>query len=96
MLVQLVNKKVAIRVGLAPSLFEGAYQGSRKSSGLTTRAARSMMCGGLYACDALLQRLAKYLKDVPPELGQFIQEEHAMVRRIGTCPPPISPTAEMV
>jgi hypothetical protein len=66
MLVQLVNKKVAVRVGLAPSLFEGVYQGLREPSGLTTRAAiavsaaRSMMCGRLYLYETLLQRLPQY------------------------------------
>jgi hypothetical protein len=33
----------------------------------------------LYVCDAVLKRLAQDLKDMATELGQFIQEEHAIV-----------------
>jgi hypothetical protein len=31
-------------------------------------------------CDILLERLAQDLKDMPPALGPFIQEENAVVR----------------
>jgi hypothetical protein len=43
------------------------------------RAARSRTCGRLYSCYTLLERLAQDLKDLAVELGQFIQEEHAIV-----------------
>jgi hypothetical protein len=39
-----------------------------------------MTRGSLYVCDALLERLAEHLEHMTPELGQFVQEEHAMVR----------------
>src|SRR5262245_28400749 len=34
----------------------------------------------LYICEAVLQALAQDLADMTAELGQFIQEEHAVVR----------------
>ena len=43
----------------------------------------------------------QHLQDMAAELGEFIQQEHAMVGQrhlagIGTWPPPISPASEMV
>jgi hypothetical protein len=37
------------------------------------------MYGRLSRCDATLKRLPPDLQDVAPELGPFIQEEHAIV-----------------
>jgi hypothetical protein len=45
----------------------------------TTSAATPMMCGRLSRYDALLERLAQDFEDMAAELGQFIQEAHAMV-----------------
>jgi hypothetical protein len=39
------------------------------------------MCGRLYWCDALLERLAQDLQDVATELWQLIEKQHAMVRQ---------------
>jgi hypothetical protein len=57
-----------------------------RSSTLTPRSAanaasdaRSTTCGRLYVYDTLLQRLAQHLEHVAVELGQFIQEEHAVM-----------------
>ena len=47
-------------------------------SARTTSAARSMMCGRLYLCDALRERLAQDLKDMAVERAQFIQKRHAV------------------
>jgi hypothetical protein len=38
-----------------------------------------MTLARLYLYDTLLERLAQDLKDMAAELGQFIQEEHAIV-----------------
>jgi hypothetical protein len=38
------------------------------------------MCGRLYACDTLFERLAPDLEDMAAELRELIQEEHAVVR----------------
>jgi hypothetical protein len=35
----------------------------------------------MYSYDTLLKRLAQDLEDMPPELRQFIEEEHAVVRQ---------------
>jgi hypothetical protein len=35
----------------------------------------------LYACETLLEGLAQDFQDVACALGQFIQEEHAVVRQ---------------
>ena len=48
-----------------------------------------------------LQRLPQHLQDMAAELGQFIQEQHAVVgqrhlARHGHVAPPISPASEMV
>jgi hypothetical protein len=40
-----------------------------------------MTRGRLYVCDALLEWLAEHLEHMTPALGQFVQEEHAMVRQ---------------
>jgi hypothetical protein len=45
------------------------------------KALRSMTCGKLYSCDPLLEGLAQDFQHVAFELGQFIQEEHAVVRQ---------------
>jgi hypothetical protein len=45
----------------------------------TVSAIRSRTRRRLSACDAILERLAQDLQDMAAELGQFIQEEHAMV-----------------
>jgi len=37
------------------------------------------MCGRLYSCDALLERLAQDLEDLVAALGQFVQARHAVV-----------------
>ena len=37
------------------------------------------MCGRVYACDTLLERLAPDLQDMAAALGPCIQEERAMV-----------------
>jgi hypothetical protein len=37
------------------------------------------MCGRVYACDTLLERLAPDLQDMAAALGPCIQEAHAMV-----------------
>ena len=55
----------------------------------------------LYFSDTLLQRLPQDLQHMAVELGEVIEEEHAMVGHdtspgIGTWPPPISPASEMV
>jgi hypothetical protein len=39
------------------------------------------MYGRLYRCDALLERLPQDLQDIAAALGQFIQEEHTVVRQ---------------
>jgi hypothetical protein len=44
-----------------------------------TKASRFMTPTRLYLYDTLLKRLAQDLKDMAAELGQFIQEEHAIV-----------------
>jgi hypothetical protein len=54
----------------------------------------------LYACDALLKRLAQDLEDVTPELRECIEEEQPWCASdtspgIDTCPPPIRPTSDM-
>jgi hypothetical protein len=45
----------------------------------TTSAATPMMCGRLSRYDALLERLGQDIEDMAAELGQFIQEAHAMM-----------------
>ena len=45
----------------------------------TASATRSMTHAKLYLYETLLERLAQDLEDMAAELGQFIQEEHAMV-----------------
>jgi hypothetical protein len=45
----------------------------------TASATRSRTLGRLYPCDSLLDQLAHDLDDVPPELRQLIEQEHAMV-----------------
>ena len=42
---------------------------------------RFMTCGRLYVYDTLLERLAQDLEHMTAKLGQFIQEEHAVVRQ---------------
>jgi hypothetical protein len=49
------------------------------SSARTASPVRSRTCGRLYAGDAVLERLAQDLEDLAAELGQFIQEVHAVV-----------------
>jgi hypothetical protein len=39
------------------------------------------MCGRLYSCETLLQRLTQHLQDMSAELRQFIQKEDPMVRQ---------------
>ena len=61
----------------------------------SARALRFRTCGRLYSCETILQRLAQDLEDMPPELRQFIQEEHAVVcqrhlARYGDLAPPRS------
>jgi hypothetical protein len=61
----------------------------------------SRTCGRLYACDTVLKGLAQHHQEVATELRRLIQKEHPVVRQrylldSGTCPPPISPTAEIV
>jgi hypothetical protein len=46
---------------------------------IAASAARSMTHGSLYLCDAILDRLAQYFQDMPPELRQLIEKEHAVV-----------------
>ena len=55
----------------------------------------------LYSYDTPLERLAQHRQHVAAALRQLIQEEHAVVRQrhfpgLGTWPPPIRPTSEMV
>jgi hypothetical protein len=38
-----------------------------------------MRCGRWYSCDALLEWLAQDLEDMAAALGEFIQEQHAVV-----------------
>jgi RecJ-like exonuclease len=40
-----------------------------------------MTLARLYVRDTILERLAQHLQDVAAELRQFIQKEHAVVRR---------------
>jgi hypothetical protein len=35
----------------------------------------------LYSCETILERLPQDLQDMAPELRQFIQKEHVMVRQ---------------
>jgi hypothetical protein len=57
------------------------------------RTARSTMCGRVYACDTLLERLAPDLQDMAAALGPCIQEERAMVgQRHLTRPRHVPPT----
>jgi len=55
----------------------------------------------LYSCETILERLAHDREHMTATLGPFIQEEDAVGASdtspgIGTWPPPISPTSEMV
>jgi hypothetical protein len=55
----------------------------------------------IYLCNTLLERLPQDLEDMVAELGPFIQEAHPWCTSdtppgIGTWPPQISPTSEMV
>src|ERR671923_1790588 len=45
----------------------------------SARVLRSRTCGRLYVYDAVLQRLAQDLEHLTAELGQFIQEEDAVM-----------------
>jgi hypothetical protein len=60
-----------------------------------------MACGRLSVDDSPLEQWPPALQVVAAELGEFIQEAHAVggqrhVARHGTRPPPISPASEMV
>jgi hypothetical protein len=57
-----------------------------------------MEYGLLFCREVVFERLAQDLQDMAAELGQFIQEEHAVVgqRHLAGWPPPISPASEMV
>jgi hypothetical protein len=63
----------------------GGYRPPPESFMTTTRRANSAKVlrfripAKLYSCETLLERLSQYLQDMAAELGQFIQEEHAMV-----------------
>ena len=46
---------------------------------IAANATKSMTPAKLYSCETILKRLAQDLKDMAAELGQFIQEEHAIV-----------------
>src|SRR4030095_4276879 len=55
----------------------------------------------LYVYETLLERLAQDLQDMAPELGELIQEEHAMmdqrhVTRHRHAAPAVTPASEMV
>jgi hypothetical protein len=68
---------------------------------MSAKAWKVMTPAKVYFCETLRERLAQHLQDVAAELGQFVQEEHAVARQdtspgIATRPPPISPTSEMV
>ncbi len=48
---------------------------------IVASAAESMTRGKLYSCDAVLERLAQGLEAMTAEFGEFIPEEHTMVRQ---------------
>ena len=62
---------------IAPSIGEVVAGYARPAC--MARAITSRICGRLYSCDTILERLAQDLEDLAVELGEFIQEEHAMV-----------------
>jgi hypothetical protein len=47
----------------------------------TAKAARSRTPARLPVYNPLLQQLVQHLQDMAAELGEFIQEEHTMVRQ---------------
>jgi hypothetical protein len=85
----------------------GRYRPLPKPTAVMSRAAKPMKVfrfrtpAKLYSCETLLERLPQDLQDMAAELGQFIQEERAMVgqrhlARHRHVPPPISPASERV
>jgi hypothetical protein len=51
------------------------------SAARTASAARSMTCGRLYFCNALLERLSQHFEHVALARGQLIQEQNAVMRQ---------------
>jgi hypothetical protein len=85
----------------------GGYCRLPKPTEVVSRAAKiaktlkSRTPAKLYVYETLLERLTQDLQDMATELGQFIQEEHAIVgqrhfTRHRHVAPPIRPTSEKV
>jgi hypothetical protein len=79
--------RICPRLAVVMAIFIDDRQASGEPNAVFTcatsvaNATRSATCGRLYSEDSLLQRLAQDFQNAAPELGQLIQEAHAMVRQ---------------